>query len=1227
MGYPPPTRRLGDKKRYHYSNNPNRRHPSGVYSKNGFLKSINNGFVPSPTAEISTDPSIVPTSAPPPLPSAMPASTFGIEAPRPSRYDPGSVSRPTSSSYLPARKIGSRYNPEVERPSSTASSTPENTNSNITSNANADTGKSRYSQKTMSRYNPQSNSSSNLTHFSSSVSNAPPFYVANGNSRVRPRSIDDYSLDVSNNPEPNAASSVDGNSAHSYYSRSNKWRSVGTPSRPPFEDHVGNVATVNSNNLVHLREPFWKSNDLSFLKSSHSQSSPSLYANKFHEVSKVDRSQSPVKIEASCADEAKVTPYHDDKFQLEEPDIKLHVSTESDTSKDHSEKIEESPLKTRRELLKKHSLLEKRKEYGEVEVDVRKSEESNTDGKQDEIWTTATTTVVGAIEEDKEQGKEKRKSIEKKETPEITNYERIYDPKALRTDLAKLVVANDNKGYEEPLEEIEGCIFPLSKSETRLWELKNQTRNKIVSKQKYLLKDTIKSFTEYPFYVQNKLHQQATGLILTKIVSKIKKQEYLKRIKLKHDYFDLQTKYEKECEVLTKLSENLRKEEIENKRKEHELMEQKRREKGIETEKEKSIRHSSSSSSSRRRNRADFVDDAEMENVLLQIDPNYKHYQAAATIPQLILDPLKKYSHKFCDVNNLVTDKYLWASRVLKDAVDNFSDHEHSLFLEGYSIHPKKFGKISHYMGGLRTPEECVLHYYRTKKIVNYKQLLIDKNKKRKMSAAAKRRRRKERSNDGEIEIDEGKEDTMDTADKKGKSENIVEEIIHPVLVHVPELEDNPQGISENATGIAEKQSDEVVGRPEDTTTVNELKRVYDVIEGNDNKSNIIKVNHELASTAVKEGVQNDYYPEESRELDFGFENALQRKKHKAALEHKTSYWSVRESQLFPELLKDFGSQWSLISEKLGTKSTTMVRNYYQRNAARNGWKLLVDETDLKRDGTSSGSVQQSQILIQSERPNINVYNNIPPQQRPALGYFVGQPNQVPNTSMSSIDGSIRPFGPDFHRDSFSKVSTPLTTLPPPRLPSIQFPRSEMPEPTMADLRIRTVDHIDTLADAASSVTKTNNQNFSDERHNIDINRKSATISSLLNNSDRDTKASLQGGPRYHAQIEDTPKLNNIVVQEIKPNITTPRSSSISALLNPVNGNGQSNPDGRPLLPLNSTASQGPPSFPLPPPRTSTASRLPPKFNFSNDPLAALAAVASAPDAINGFLSKKENNN
>ena len=55
-----------------------------------------------------------------------------------------------------------------------------------------------------------------------------------------------------------------------------------------------------------------------------------------------------------------------------------------------------------------------------------------------------------------------------------------------------------------------------------------------------------------------------------------------------------------------------------------------------------------------------------------------------------------------------------------------------------------------------------------------------------------------------------------------------------------------------------------------------------------------------------------------------------------------SSYWSITEANAFPKLLEEFGMNWGLISDKLATKSTTMVRNYFQRNAEKNGWDAIV---------------------------------------------------------------------------------------------------------------------------------------------------------------------------------------------------------------------------------------------------------------------------------------------
>lgn len=82
------------------------------------------------------------------------------------------------------------------------------------------------------------------------------------------------------------------------------------------------------------------------------------------------------------------------------------------------------------------------------------------------------------------------------------------------------------------------------------------------------------------------------------------------------------------------------------------------------------------------------------------------------------------------DANNIVIDREEWTNRVRTDFANNFSTNEHELFCDAFCLFPKRFGAISRHMGGLRTPSECVVHYYVTKKAVNYKQLLAQHKKK-----------------------------------------------------------------------------------------------------------------------------------------------------------------------------------------------------------------------------------------------------------------------------------------------------------------------------------------------------------------------------------------------------------------------------------------------------------------------------------------------------------------
>ncbi|KAK7202532.1 hypothetical protein BZA70DRAFT_292046 [Myxozyma melibiosi] len=107
-----------------------------------------------------------------------------------------------------------------------------------------------------------------------------------------------------------------------------------------------------------------------------------------------------------------------------------------------------------------------------------------------------------------------------------------------------------------------------------------------------------------------------------------------------------------------------------------------------------------------------------------QLDPKNRAKLTSARIPNMILDEHDR-KRLYVDTNNIVKDPNIPLERLVVDGVDVFTEEEHRLFCEGYKLHPKQFGFIARHMGYTRTFEECVLHYYRTKKEVDYKSMAI----------------------------------------------------------------------------------------------------------------------------------------------------------------------------------------------------------------------------------------------------------------------------------------------------------------------------------------------------------------------------------------------------------------------------------------------------------------------------------------------------------------------
>ncbi|KAI1355974.1 hypothetical protein F5Y01DRAFT_325067 [Xylaria sp. FL0043] len=71
-----------------------------------------------------------------------------------------------------------------------------------------------------------------------------------------------------------------------------------------------------------------------------------------------------------------------------------------------------------------------------------------------------------------------------------------------------------------------------------------------------------------------------------------------------------------------------------------------------------------------------------------------------------------------------------------------------------------------------------------------------------------------------------------------------------------------------------------------------------------------------------------------------------------------SSFWTTTEASKFPSLLSSFGSDWNAIASHMGTKTATMVENYYTRRRGSTDWDSLVKEgNDIRARRFSAGTL------------------------------------------------------------------------------------------------------------------------------------------------------------------------------------------------------------------------------------------------------------------------------
>lgn len=91
-----------------------------------------------------------------------------------------------------------------------------------------------------------------------------------------------------------------------------------------------------------------------------------------------------------------------------------------------------------------------------------------------------------------------------------------------------------------------------------------------------------------------------------------------------------------------------------------------------------------------------------------------------AKIPKLINDPMEVALFSYVDLNQFVSDplEYYYIDRF--DPRDVWTEDEQAIFSARYKATPKQFGVIAAGLPG-RSAQDCVVHYYKTKKMLDYR--------------------------------------------------------------------------------------------------------------------------------------------------------------------------------------------------------------------------------------------------------------------------------------------------------------------------------------------------------------------------------------------------------------------------------------------------------------------------------------------------------------------------
>ncbi|KAJ5642012.1 hypothetical protein N7490_006012 [Penicillium lividum] len=342
-----------------------------------------------------------------------------------------------------------------------------------------------------------------------------------------------------------------------------------------------------------------------------------------------------------------------------------------------------------------------------------------------------------------------------------------------------------------------------------------------------------------------------------------------------------------------------------------------------------------------------------------------------AIIPDM-LEPREAKARIYKDVNNAVEAEDALELFGFLPPPNDFTKEEHAIFTDAFMADPKKWGKIAESLPG-RDFQQCIVHYYLTKEEIKYKAKLNKRWSKR-----GKGKTRSSRPKSNALIADLAVTDTG-----------------RPRRAAAPTFGDSNDGQTAKETEPIEKPASRRGGRvgtaraPKRNRTTEKEQRTqgpplpppqpplpqsnplpaaipkiemgmgFDVAmdmstdrEMSEREGNMPASRPRAGRGRAKEGV----YVFESTEAD----PAMTPKSLETGYGslQPTSYWSVPEQRDFPRLLAHFGRDFEGISNFMKTKTTVMVKNYYQRrldSGQKDFEELLLIAEEKKTRGEPTG--------------------------------------------------------------------------------------------------------------------------------------------------------------------------------------------------------------------------------------------------------------------------------